>query len=62
MTSKRRYVGKSGTERYSILRETFCIYCQRDYIIPDALQAHVHDEHPGSIAEASINRARENTK
>jgi hypothetical protein len=46
-------------EKYDILTDTFCLYCQRDFPTPEAMQAHVEKKHPGTHAYVSIERARQ---
>lgn len=44
--------------KYDILRETFCIYCQRQFASPANLQRHVLNKHPNTYASSSILKAR----
>lgn len=43
---------------YDILKETFCIYCQKYFGNPNELQAHVMRDHSGTFAASSIRKAR----
>lgn len=43
-----------------ILGDSFCIYCQREFGVPVALQQHIIQGHTGSYAHRSILKAREN--
>lgn len=43
--------------KYDILRETFCIYCQRDFTSPKRLQNHVLGQHPQTYASTAIEQA-----
>jgi hypothetical protein len=41
----------------SILDETFCLYCQREFETPRRLADHVLTKHPGTYAEHAVKEA-----
>lgn len=46
--------------KYSILKETFCLYCDKEYGTPKKLQTHVLKKHPESHAANAIQDAYAN--
>lgn len=43
---------------YRILEDNFCLYCQKEFKNPRAMQDHVLETHSGTYAASSILSAR----
>jgi hypothetical protein len=43
---------------YDILKDDFCLYCQRQFKSSQNMQRHVAKYHPRSLAQESIEKAR----
>lgn len=46
-----------GVIMRNILKQDFCIYCQKEFKTPEKMQEHVLEEHPGTYAATSITEA-----
>lgn len=42
---------------YSIAKETFCYYCQKEFKSAAKLKSHVRHSHPGTYAELALDEA-----
>jgi hypothetical protein len=43
---------------YNILKETYCVYCQKEFASPKRLQKHLGLKHVGTYAHASMLEAQ----
>ena len=55
------HYGLEDMPKYSILDDTWCIYCAEEFYVNTTLQEHVLNIHPDTYAASSILEALEKT-